>query len=90
MSEFKCIRDNKTLIYPCPHCGLLCITDVAELACRIFRHGYNIAANTQIPPHASIRDCDKFAKTRGVYGCCRPYRITQKNADYYVAACGYI
>ena len=90
MSEIKCILDNDMLIYPCPHCGLLCTTAIKELACHIFRHGYDVVRKSQIPPHASLLECDKFANTKGVFGCCRPYKIIKKNQYYYADVCDYI
>jgi hypothetical protein len=86
--------DNNLLIYNCPHCDLYITTDIRDLACRIFRHGFCIKTNIQINPHMSKVQCDILVNQPNIIGCCKPYRINVENIDnktiYKVEKCDYI
>jgi len=101
----QCVVDQKNnlLIYQCPHCLLETTTLISELACCIFRHGYNIQTQTQISPHECKEQCDLYAQDPMYVGCCKPYRIiientsedisediSENNKIYYVSICDYI
>ena len=85
----ECERDGDTLIYPCPHCSLLITTGIKELNCHIFRHGFLIKRNQQIPPHESKEQCDRWLQHSDIVGCCKPYEIVKKDATFYVQVCDY-
>jgi hypothetical protein len=84
------ILDGSLLIYSCPHCGLLITTEISELACRIFRHGFCIKTNVQINPHMPKFHCDILVNQPNIIGCCKPYRINVENNVYNVEPCDYI
>jgi hypothetical protein len=102
----QCVIDQKNnlLIYQCPHCHLETTTLISELACCIFRHGYNTQTQIQVSPHECKEQCDIYAQDPIYVGCCKPYRIIVENIDkdnsnsnsnsnsniYLVAACEYI
>lgn len=61
--------------------------------CKIFRHGVFKKNMKQIPPHASKLQCDKWAKDDKIYGCGKPFRITQDKTSvsgFKAEICGYI
>jgi len=82
--------DNGVLIYPCPHCDLLITTHINEIACAIFRHGFNIKTQTQISPHESKEQCDAHSANPDIVGCCKPYQIIKNQSEYIVKICDYI
>jgi len=47
---------HPTWKFPCPRCESSITMRNAELACKIFRHG-------QVPPHASLAECEKVLTT---------------------------
>lgn len=95
-----CSLENGILIFNCPHCNIPIEVALAELACKIFRHGYYIQRDSnnselytllnQINPHASQSECANLASQNNIVGCCKPFCIVEKNNNYYVEICGYI
>lgn len=83
-------KDINLIIYECPHCSLLISTLINEIACAIFRHGYNKDTQQQISPHEPKASCDELVKNTNIVGCCKPYQIIQKENEYYVQECDYI
>jgi len=75
------------LIVNCPHCNNAVL--IAELNCRIFRHGVLKSNNTQINPHASKEECEYYIKNDLIYGCGKPFRILEGN-DFKTVVCEYI
>ena len=65
----------------CPHCGLFIL--IAEVNCGIFRHGVNKQTGKQLPPHATLEECQRDE----VYGCAKPFRML---TDGTLVVCGYI
>ena len=90
MQKSNVLIDGSLLIYSCPHCDLLITTEIRELACRIFRHGFCIKTNIQINPHMPKIHCDRLVNQPNIIGCCKPYRINVENNVYNVEACDYI
>lgn len=92
--KIECTIDNNILIYSCPHCNCHITTAIQELACRIFRHGFCMANNQQIPPHESKERCDLLAKDPMIVGCCKPFKIISEQDSgtikYYCIVCDYI
>jgi hypothetical protein len=96
----RCERDGDMLIYQCPHCNFSITTHIQELACCIFRHGFDKSTQQQVPPHEPKQSCDLLATNPNIVGCCKPYRIINKQPDpndvepekirYYVEVCEYI
>jgi hypothetical protein len=89
----RCYLDEKEqlLIYKCPHCSLQTTTFIAELACCIFRHGFNKKTNTQLSPHESKEQCDRLAQDPDIVGCCKPFKIAMNDQkEYHVYICDYI
>jgi len=73
------------LIVDCPHCNIPIIID--ELNCRIFRHAVFKNTNQQINPHTSKIECEYFITNDLIYGCGKPFKITDNNN---VEICDYI
>jgi len=71
------------LIINCPHCDQMIY--VEELNCKIFRCGIFKDTYTQIPQHASEKECDKFVSD-GIYGCGKPFLLNENNI---VEKCNY-
>lgn len=81
-------------LYQCPHCeGMIQIYD-HERNCRIFRHGVfkhdgwmGMGMGMPIPPHSKKEDCDAWVLQGQIYGCGKPFRLTDDN---HVVACEYV
>ena len=76
------------VIINCPHCNDSII--IEELNCKIFRHGILKDTNTQINPHSTKIECDKYILNDLIYGCGKPFRIIKKDNNYTVEICDYI
>ena len=87
--ESICKRDGDLLIYPCPQCSLYITTAIHELNCRIFRHGFHVKQNLQIPPHEPKEICEQWASSPDVVGSCKPYEIISRDNMFVVQACDY-
>lgn len=71
------------LIVQCPHCEMF--IEVLELNCKIFRCGIYKDTYLQIPPHLPKEECDRLFCENLIYGCGRPFIITEnipKKCDY--------
>jgi hypothetical protein len=75
------------LIVNCPNCNIPVL--IAELNCRIFRHGVLKSNNNQINPHASKEECEYYIKNDLMYGCGKPFKILEGN-DFKTEICEYI
>ncbi len=84
------IRADGVLCYLCPHCGGSIETGISEIACGIFRHGFNLQTNCQINPHESKELCESYVNNPNYIGCCKPYQIVKKEEYYSVNVCGWI
>jgi hypothetical protein len=84
--------------FQCPHCQLFVEVGRNEINCRIFRHGYffsktpdgRIILIAQMNPHESEQECDRLSRSGLIYGCGKPFRLTQVNGEWTVEPCGYI
>ncbi len=83
-------QDSKGLLYKCPHCALPIYTELQEISCGIFRHGYNMETRRALSPHLPEGECKKAVKLKHVVGCCGPYRIRRLRNEFVVESCGYI
>lgn len=76
------------LIVTCPHCNEP--VAIAELNCRIFRHGL-IRGGMPIMPHASKAQCEAFlAAGLVVSGCAKPFYVRGDGAETKAEICDYI
>lgn len=73
-------------IYECPHCQDKILIYQNELNCRIFRHGVYKQNMQQIPPHLDKTRCDQLFENGLIYGCGKPFRITEHSIEI----CDYI
>jgi hypothetical protein len=89
---------NNLYIFQCPHCDSYVQVAKNEVNCTIFRHGYfytktergDIVLTDQVNPHASKEECDMLVQAERVQGCCKPFRMVQKENGYVVVPCDYI
>jgi hypothetical protein len=82
--------DNKiiNIILKCPHCDSF--MEIAQLNCKIFRHGILRANGKQIDPHSPKDLCDYYIKKDKIYGCGKPFRIEKNGQEYVSIICNYI
>jgi hypothetical protein len=71
------------MIVLCPHCEHY--TMIEQLNCGIFRHAV-FKDGTDVPPHSSKKDCERFVELDLVLGCCKPFQIVNQT----VIKCEYI
>ena len=67
----------------CPHCGIS--IEIEQINCAIFRCGIYKQNGQQIPPHLPKEECDRLFCENLIYGCGRPFIITEnipKKCDY--------
>ena len=77
------------IVVSCPHCNQYIL--IAELNCRIFRHGTFISNGQQINPHANKDDCDHLVSNKMINGCGKPFQIIVNDKNEYIAIiCKYI
>lgn len=76
------------LVFICPHCENYLI--MKKLNCGIFRHGVFIKNNKQIDQHLSKENCDNYIKNNLIYGCGKPFRITNLDNIWIIEICDYI
>lgn len=62
-------------IIQCPHCGIH--IEILELNCKIFRCGVFKKDFRQIDPHASKKMCDLYAESGLIYGCGKPFTVSE-------------
>jgi hypothetical protein len=86
----KRLNKNETIepIIICPNCNIPIL--IEKLNCGIFRHGILKSNGRQIDPHVSKDLCNFYSQNKLVYGCCKPFRITQCIDGYIVEICNYI
>jgi len=86
----KCNISNKiiNIIVNCPHCNNHVL--IEQLNCKIFRHGVLKSNNTQINPHASKEECDYYTNNNLIYGCGKPFKITEFNNIFTSEICEYV
>ena len=77
----------KYLLFDCPHCKFGILVYKNELNCRIFRCGILKNNGAQIPPHLAKETCDLLYIQGYIYGCGKPFRITD---NLEIVKCGYI
>jgi hypothetical protein len=78
------------IMFQCPTCELQIVIYKHEINCGIFRHGVIKDSGLQISPHSSKIECDKLVDGELIYGCGKPFRITNNNNEYKAEICGYI
>jgi hypothetical protein len=71
----------------CPHCNGL--VEIEAINCRIFRHGWIVQTNQQLPPHATKEECD-LAVRNGLIGCGKPFELVKDQDTWIAKACDYI
>ena len=72
------MTDNYIII-SCPHCTDSVLIYKQEINCRIFRHAVYKQTGEQVNPHLDQPSCENLSKNEMVYGCCKPFRITDEN-----------
>jgi len=85
MDEKKEVDSSNNIIVQCPHCQDSIL--IERLNCRIFRHGILKDTGKQMDPHASKEICDSLFSQNLIYGCGKPFRITDVSC---VEICDYI
>lgn len=79
---------NEEEIYICPNCNEYIYINLKDLNCRIFRHAsYKKNINILYNPHATKLEIEKDLLENKIYGCGKPFRITQ---DGKCIICDYI
>lgn len=79
----------ENLIYECPHCKCLILTEKNQINCKIFRHGM-YKNFQQINPHMTKQKCDFLVKHKKIYGCGKPYQLYLENEEWKAKMCDYI
>lgn len=74
----------------CPHCGGGIEVLVAQLNCRIFRHGVFRDSGLPIHPHLSQSDCEQLVASERIYGCGKPFQIVTVLGKETTRKCDYI
>ena len=89
LGEGEMILDQETSIYSfiCPWCSGLVEVHSSQLNCRIFRHAIMIDSLEPINPHSPENVCNELVEKNLVYGCGKPFRISENNK---VDPCDYI
>ena len=72
----------------CPHCNDL--VEIVKINCGIFRHGVFKETENQLSPHAPKIICDKVFDQGLIYGCGKPFELTNINGNYVAIKCPYI
>ena len=90
MIEIVKDTDKDCYIFKCPSCDEYIIVNTNEVNCKIFRHGVFKKSHTQIDPHASKDDCDKYLEHDIMYGCGKPFCLKFEDDKWYVDNCEYI
>lgn len=70
-------------IYQCPHCGGSIV--ILKKNCGIFRHG-QYKNGKQVEPHLSKEKCDRLIKDDLIFGCGKPFKLSQDKLEQ----CDYI
>jgi len=71
---------------------LLChrgLVEIEAITCRIFRHGWILSQNKQLPPHASKEECENAIQI-GLLGCGNPFELTQTKEGWVAIQCDFI
>lgn len=83
------------LLLKCPHCDSLIEILKSELNCCIFRHGYfyreengQKIMTTQMNPHESKENCERFFRQNKILGCGKPFQIDRETLE--IKSCDYI
>ncbi len=66
------------LIVECPHCKDPVM--IESVNCGIFRHG-TFKNFSQVNPHESKENCDRFTAEQEIYGCGKPFQIINNKAE---------
>ena len=78
------------IIISCPHCNHSILIYKQEINCRIFRHAVYKHNFQQIHPHSPKDVCDNLVKNNAIYGCGKPFRITNVDDKWIIEICDYI
>ena len=86
------IDDNGDLIFECPHCKSQVLVSKGNVNCGIFRHAQYKNNRQQVPPHAPKELCDTLINNDLVFGCCKPFKLSNKTLqkEWIVEICEYI
>lgn len=75
--------------FKCPNCREQIIVLKKQLRCKIFRHAIYKSSYKQVNPHMSKEKCEKLIRENKVYGCCKPFEITNENKQMKAIVCDY-
>ena len=73
MSNSKAKENPDPGLIVCPHCDVPVL--IAELNCRIFRHGVLKSTGAQISPHESKVECERLFNEGLIWGCGKPFYV---------------
>ncbi len=83
------MTDSEPALVLCPHCKE--VTIIAELNCRIFRHGVFRATFQQMNPHEVKVECDRVFADGLIWGCGKPFYVKGDfSTGLTVEVCDYI
>jgi hypothetical protein len=63
-------------IVQCPHCNQY--AEILVIACGVFRYGVFKESGMQINPHLPKDSCERLVADGLIYGCGKPFKITDK------------
>jgi hypothetical protein len=88
MTKISIDNSGDTTFYrfECPHCYGLIEVELQQVNCGIFRHGIFKNTGEFVPPHSTKSECDEYVYTDIIFGCCKPFKIKDDNAEI----CDYI
>lgn len=76
------------IIGKCPHCNE--DIAIAEINCKIFRHGWYKSTYKQIDPHMPQRVSEGLIAQDAIYGCGKPFRTKIRgDGSYVIEACSW-
>ena len=80
-----------TYTFECPNCGNMIMVHKDDVGCAIFRHGQFRKDGSQINPHAPEEYCIAMARKKLIYGCGKPFMLTNRgNIFTHAVECDYI
>lgn len=80
--------EEEYIIVTCPYCEDSIIIYKDEINCKIFRHAIYKKSKRPVNPHLSELKCKSLVKSKKVYGCCKPFKLSDDS--HKAEVCDYI